>query len=759
MALRKLRFKPGINRDITDYAQEGGWYASNKVRFFKGFPRKIGGWTKHSITKFYGICRSIFAFSGLNGSRYLALGTNEKVLLNQQGNNYDITPIRATAGAGNITFAATNGSSTITANDTGHGAAVGDWVTFSGAANLYSSGGTITAAILNKEYKIDAISSSNAFTFTALDANGDAIAANANDSGNGGGSSDASYQLSIGNESGTEGLGWGAGAWNAEGATGGGANGGWNEPRAGTGIFMPMRIVYFTRYQDDLLFNVRYGDIYRWVWQNTPSARAALLSASPSSGTEVPEEVTQVLIAQDNQSNIILALGCTPYPASGSPDRDPLLIRWSDISNPFNFTPSDLTTAGSLSVQNGSHILRGVPTTRETLIFTESTLNSLKFTGTFDVFRLDEISSYTSLVGPNAVATVDGVTYWMGLNKFYRYDGRVNTLDCTVQDEIFENYNLDQSDQIFAALNSEYHEVWWFYPAAGAKTITNYVTYNYLENVWFYGDCDGASEGDASFSRTAWQDAGIYNKPHSAASNHYVYKHENGNNAPMDVAFASPFITTGDAGSGNITVTTEAVHGASIGDTVLLSGAVTVDGITAAQINKKQTITAVPTNTSFTVETAGSASSGNTSGGGSGVATFPHLPLASFITSAQLSIDQGDRFVLMSRVIPDIDFRYSNASTDTISSTGGAEIVPSINFSVFAKKYPGAATYTANESGESLTDTVTAANVTTVDQFTEQAYMRARGRSLAFKIESTEKNVAWELGVPRVDFRQDGRRG
>ena len=158
-----------------------------------------------------------------------------------------------------------------------------------------------------------------------------------------------------------------------------------------------------------------------------------------------------------------------------------------------------------------------MPEEGETLIFTESTLNSLKFTGTFDVFRLDEISSFTSLVGPNAVATVDGVTYWMGLNKFYRYDGRISTLDCTVQDEVFENYNLDQADQIFAGLNSQFHEVWWFYPTGGSTTITNYVTYNYLENVWFYGDCDGTSADDGSFSRTAWHDAGVYNKPHAAS--------------------------------------------------------------------------------------------------------------------------------------------------------------------------------------------------------------------------------------------------
>ena len=671
MALRKLTFKPGINRDITDYAQEGGWYACNKVRFFKGFPKKIGGWTKHTVAKFNGVCRSLFAFSGLSGVEYLAIGTNEKILLDAGGTTYNITPIRATAGAGNIVFAATNGSSTITATDTAHGAAVGDWVTFSGAANLYSSGGTITAVILNKEYKIDAITSNDVFTFTALDANGDAIAANANDSLNGGGSSNASYQIAIGNETGAEGVGWGASTWNTAGATvtleGGTTRaGGWSDPRSSPGIFNPMRLLYFTRYQDDLLFNIRFGEIYRWVWQTSPSTKAVLLSASPSSGTEVPNEVTQVLIAQDNVSNIIIALGCTPYPASGTPDRDPLLIRWSDVSNPFNFTPSDTTTAGSLTVQNGSQILRGVPTNRETLVFTESTLNSLKFIGGFDVFRLDEISSNTSLVGPNAVATADGVTYWMGVNKFYKYDGRLGTLDCTVQEEVFKNYNLDQAEQIFAGINSEFHEVWWFYPVE-SLSITNYVAYNYRENVWFYGDCDGTSAGDLAFARTAWQDTGLFNKPFAAGADKNIYQHETGNNAATD--------------------------------------------------------------------------------------SSPHAAMASFITSAQVSVDQGDRFVLMNRIIPDIDFTDSNASTD------GTAIVPTVNFSVIAKKAPGAATYTINESDETLTDAVTAVNTSTIDQYTQQAHMRARGRSMAFKIESTAANVAWELGVPRVDLRPDGRRG
>ena len=699
MALRKLRFKPGIVRDITQYSQEGGWYASNKVRFFKGFPRKIGGWTKRTITEFKGVCRSMFAIGGLDGVRYMALGTNEKILLNQQGNTYDITPERGSSletvaaavslASPYITTGAAGSGEITVKTSTAHNASVGDYVTLASVTDVDG----ITAAQINIEHKITALTDTSDPPVTSTTHFKVVTAGSATSGGTDGGgtSGTATFQIPIGNETGAEGLGWGAGEWGNAGAAveedGTTRDGGWNDPRSGSGIFQPMRLIYFTRYQDDLLFNIRYGSIYRWKWQSAPTppatvpARAALLSVSPSSGIEVPKEVTQVLIAQDNTSNIILALGCTPYPESTSPlVRDPLLIRWSDVSNPFNFTPSDTTTAGSLTVQNGSHILRGVPTTRETLIFTESTLNSLKFTGTFDVFRLDEISSFTSLIGPNAVATVDGVTYWMGLNKFYRYDGRISTLDCTVQDEVFDNYDVDQADQIFAGLNSQFHEVWWFYPTTGSNAAINrYVVYNYLENVWFYGDCDGTTEGDGSFVRTAWHDAGIYNKPHAASfgatdkSGNNLYNQESGNNAA--------------------------------------------------------------TNNS------------------------PHAALSAFITSGDMVIDQGDRFILANRIIPDVDFRNSNTASDTIGSTGGEAKTPAVTISMEAKKFPGAASYTVNESGETVSDSVSAINAVTIDQFTQQAHMRIRGRSLNFKIESTEINTAWELGTPRIDIRPDGRRG
>ena len=303
-----------------------------------------------------GICRSLFPFAGISGANFSALGTSKKVYLDRGGSLVDITPIRLTTSGGDPRFTAVNGSAEISVAETGHGATAGDYVTFSSAASL---GGNITAAVLNQEYVIDSITSANAFKFTAT------ATANSSDSSDGGGSTVAAYQTNIGNDVNTEGYGWGVSTY---------GSGTWGTPRS-TPVFDPARLIYFTRYQDDLLFNYRYGSIYRWVFQTSPSTRAVLLSASPSSGTEVPTEVTQVLIAQDNQSNIILALGCTPYPASGGADRDPLLIRWSDITNPFNFSPSDTTTAGSLTVQNGSQILKGVPTSRETLVFTESSLN------------------------------------------------------------------------------------------------------------------------------------------------------------------------------------------------------------------------------------------------------------------------------------------------------------------------------------------------------------------------------------------------
>ena len=640
--LRKFLFKPGINREITDYAQEGGWYSCNKVRFVYGFPKKIGGWAKYTVTQFVGICRSLFVYSPSGAYNFMAMGTSKKIYLDTGGTLTDLTPIRLTTSAGDPRFTATNGSASISVAETGHGAIAGDYVTFSAAASLGTSN-NITAAVLNQEYVIDSITSANAFKFTAT------ATANANDTGDGGSSTVAKYQISIGYDTNTEGYGWGVSTWGLS---------TWGTARL-TPINLPMRLVFFTTYYDDLVFNVSDSDIYYWV-NDTSLATRAVAMEDMSGANEVPQEVSQILISQDNTSNILLALGCTPYPASGTPDKDPLLIRWSDVTDKVEWEPTDLTTAGSLSVQSGSKILAGAPTYRETLIFTDSTLNSLKFVGGNEVFRLDEISSSVSLIGPNACATTGNDTYWMGTTNFYKYNGRVATLLCPLSNHVFKDINTDQAYQTFAGLIKEFNEVIWFYCGGGSTTINNYIIYNFIENIWYYGDTED------NFDRTAWADASIREYPQAASDDGYVYNHEKGNNADSSALTAS-------------------------------------------------------------------------------------------ITSANISMEEGDRYVLLQRIIPDIDFTGSDVGT-----------TPTAEFKVTAKKFPGAAPYTTNEAGSATDGSVTADGATqvpvpsataTVDQYTDQLYIRTRGRQMAFTVESTASGVAWGLGVPRADIRPDGRRG
>ena len=640
--LRKLIFRPGVNKDISDYSAEGGWYNTNKVRFVQGFPKKIGGFAKYTVSAFIGICRSLYNYTPSGVSNFMAIGTSKKVYLDTGGTISDITGVRLTSGAGDATFAATNTSASITVTENSHGANAGDYVTFSGAASL---GGNITAVVINKEYVIDSITDGNNYKFTAT------ATANSSDSGNGGGSAVAQYQMPVGLNIGTQGLGWGTDGWNEL---------GWGVASAiADGVYLPLRLVHFTKYFDDLVYNARYtidgddsGQIYYWANNSALNTRAVLLSTL-GSASDVPTKVTQVLISQDNTSGTLLALGCVPY---GGSAQDPLAIRWSDATVIQNWTPSDLTTAGSLNVQNGSAIMTGVPTSNETLIFTESSVNSLKFIGGFEVFRLDEISNYVSLIAPNAVVNVDSVVYWMGTNKFYMYNGRVQTLPCTLDDHVFKNFNGAQTDQFFAGLNAEFHEIWWFYCSGDAdgsasETIDRYVVYNYLDNIWFHGECDD------NFDRTAWSDSTTREYPQAASDDGFIYNHEFGNDAD------------------------------------------------------------------------GSA-------------------LSASITSASVSLDEGDRFTLVRKIIPDMNFVGSDNN-----------VTPSASMSIDTKNFPGSSATTTSTSPSGSALNTTAVNQSTIDEFTEQIHVRARGRQLSIKINSTTAGVAWQLGTPRAEVRPDGRRG
>ena len=640
--LRKLVFRPGVNKDISDYSAEGGWYNTNKVRFVQGFPKKIGGFAKYTVSAFIGICRSLYNYTPSGVSNFMAIGTSKKVYLDTGGTITDITGVRLTSGAGDATFAATNGSASITVTENSHGANAGDYVTFSGAASL---GGNITAAVINKEYVIDSVTDGNVYKFTAT------ATANSSDSGNGGGSTVAQYQMPVGLDLSTQGLGWGTDGWNEL---------GWGVASAiADGVYLPLRLVHFTKYFDDLVYNARYtvdaddsGQIYYWANNSALNTRAVLLSTL-GSASDVPTKVTQVLISQDNTSGTLLALGCVPY---GGSAQDPLAVRWSDATVIQNWTPSDLTTAGSLNVQNGSAIMTGVPTNNETLIFTESSVNSLKFIGGFEVFRLDEISNYVSLISPNAAINVDSVVYWMGTNKFYMYNGRVQTLPCTLDDHVFKNFNGAQTDQFFAGLNAEFHEIWWFYCSGDAdgsasETIDRYVVYNYLDNIWFHGECDD------NFDRTAWSDSTTREYPQAASDDGFIYNHEFGNDAD------------------------------------------------------------------------GSA-------------------LSASITSASVSLDEGDRFTLVRKIIPDMNFVGSDNN-----------VAPSASMSIDTKNFPGSSATTTSTSPSGSALNTTAVNQSTIDEFTEQIHVRARGRQLTLKINSTTTGVAWQLGTPRAEIRPDGRRG
>ena len=443
MALQKLSFRPGLNRDTTNYKNEGGWYECDKVRFISGSPEKLGGWEKYSPFALIGVCRSMFGWITSFVDNFLALGTNQKVYIEVGEQLNDITPLRDTTAAGDVTFAAIDGSSTIDVFDTGHGAIAGDFVTFSGAVSL---GGNITADVLNQNYEIDAILNADSYTISAKDANGDPVLADSSDSGNGGASVVAAYEVTSGNGVVTYGYGWGTDTWGRD-AWGTGSL----EP-----INFPLTTWFFDNFDNDLVMNQNTGGKgkpYYWARGSTVNPTTALGTravelSSLAGNSDVPDEVGQILVSQTDKH--LLAFGATPY---GGGSFDPLLIRWASQDDPVNWTPEITNTAGFLRVSSGSSIVRAFRTRQETLVFTDSTLNSLQFLGTTDVFGIQELATNISIAGPRAVAAANNVVYWMGTDKFYAYNGRVDTLPSTLRNHVFNNLNFDALIYITAGAN------------------------------------------------------------------------------------------------------------------------------------------------------------------------------------------------------------------------------------------------------------------------------------------------------------------
>ena len=683
MPLQKLQFKPGVNRDQTNYTNEGGWNNCDKIRFRSGYPQKIGGWLRYGTTLVAGICRQMFNWITGSYDNYLALGTSKKLYIEAGQTLYDITPLRATfvSPATNNCFTTVNGSKTVTVTITAHGAADGDFVTFSGAVAV----GGITAATLNTEFIVDQVTSST-FTITA------ATAATSSTSGGGTGIT-AAFQISVGNAVASAGYGWSAGTW---------SRGSWGFGNP-TPVINIQRDWFLQNFDDDLVANIRDGAIYYWQYSGGVGTRASLLSTSTINGVapaDVPDEAMQVLVSQNDKH--LLAFGCTPF-GSSAPTFDPLLIRFATQDQPNVWTPLVTNSAGFLQVSRGSAIVCAIATRQEILVYTEGTLNSLQFTGTTDVFSLQELSDNISIIGPRAVVAVNNTAYWMGHDKFYAYGGRVETLPCTLRNHVFQNFNYDQADQVVSGTNEGWNEIWWFYPTADSNINNAYVIYNHLEKIWYYGTID----------RTAWSDSSLREYP-QALTGTYV---------TGSISSTTLTITAVNAGALQVGSVIEGT-GIAVGTTITALGTGT-GGVGTYTVNIAQQLNSTSITSDSIIYNHEEGLNDDTTA------------MESYIASSDFDLVDGDQFILTKRIIPDFNFEGSTAA------------LPEVTMYIKPRNFPGNAY--SNTDSEAVIET-------SVDIYTEQIFMRARARQMAIQVESTDLDVQWQLGSPRLDGRPDGRR-
>ncbi len=528
MPLQKIQFAPGVDKEGTEYTADSGWFDSDKIRFRKGRPEKIGGWTKLTPSSFLGICRSLFAWASLERVKYIGAGTNLKFYVIEGVNANDITPIRSTTGAGDVTFSATNGSSTVTVNDTAHGASQDDFVTFSSATSL---GGNITAAVLNQEYQVLSVSSANAFTVTAKDTDGNTVTANSSDTGNGGSSTVGAYQINTGLSDYVSAAGWGANPW---------GDGTWG---SGSALSVSGQLRQFSQdnFGEDLVFNVRNGGIFYWDESNGLNTRGVNIT-SLGGASNCPTIASQILVSDNDQH--VIAFGAN---AIGSSDQDRLFVRWSDQESITDWTPTATNTAGGVRINSGSQIVGAVQTRQEILIWTDVSVHSMRFIGAPFIFQFTTISSDVSMISPNSAVNARGNVYFMDKTGFYIYNGAVQQIPCSVQEYVLTNIDMTQSFKVFAAENNAFSEIIWFYPKTGSGgEVSDYVSFNYNENLWAVG----------TLARGAWLDSGVLDGPIAASAitssdNNYIYNHEDGYDD--DGSAMTAYIESGDLeiGDGN----------------------------------------------------------------------------------------------------------------------------------------------------------------------------------------------------------------
>jgi hypothetical protein len=432
MPFSKFVFKPGINKEGTNYSNEGGWFDSDKIRFRKGRPERIGGWAKNSSNSFIGTCRKIHVYKDADQIQYNLLGTHKKLYVQQGNNFYDITPIRLTTAAGDVTFAAVNGDATLTVSDTAHGAVLGDFVTYTDAVSL---GGNITATVLNQEYEIASIIDANSYTIEAKNTDGSTVLANSSDTGNGGSSTVGAYQLNIGLDVYVPSSGYGVGAWSA---------GAWGSATA-LSLTNQLRLWSLDNFGNDGLCLPRSGALYYWDESSGVTTRAVIAS-SVGGASNPPVAALQIMMSDIDRH--VIAFGCNPI---GSSVIDPLLVRFSDAENAVDWTPTATNSAGGVQLSTGSSIIGALQTRQEILIWTDAGIVSMRFVGAPFVFSFNEIATGMSLISPNSMATGGNIVFFMDNGAFYQYAGSAQRLPCTVLDYVFSDINLEQAFKIFAA--------------------------------------------------------------------------------------------------------------------------------------------------------------------------------------------------------------------------------------------------------------------------------------------------------------------
>ena len=637
MPLQKLQFRPGVNREGTSLSNEGGWFDGDKIRFRSGYPEKIGGWAALSYNTFLGACRSLWNWVTLKQYNLMGVGTNLKFYVEDGGEYYDITPLRETTTnpAGEITLDITSGSDILTITDTGaNSLEVNDFVTLVGATDLGTVTTNVTAAVLNQEFQILSVISGTEYT-VQLPVTANETASDSTMTG-----LTIEYQINTGFDVFTIGTGWGTGPWSRL---------GWGDGFS-TGFGLQLRLWSQANFGEELLFSPRGGALF--LWQPGGGATPAYGTRGVVvSGTDVPSKINQVMVS--DSTRIVICFGCNDYGAYDTTPQDPMLIRWSEQESFTGWTPAITNQAGSYRLSHGSEIVSAMQTRQEIIVWTNASIYSMQYLGPPFVWGFNLLADNISIVSPNAMATAAGVVYWMGVDKFYVYAGRVETLPCSVRQFIFNDINRDQEAQFNAGTNEGFSEIWWNYCSKNSTVIDRYVIFNYLDRVWYYGTLD----------RTAWLDSPLRQFPMAATTDNIVVFHE----AAVD------------------------------------------DG-----------------------------------------STNPPSAINSYIQSSDFDIEDGHNYGFVWRIIPDITFDGSNTAGETSNT-------PFVQFTVRPKQNPGSG------YGAALSPTVTStqsyAGQTTynVQQFTEIVYSRVRGRQMAFKIESNSVGTQWQLGVPRIDVRPDGR--